>query len=391
MLPSYENLHDRQELGFEGPDLANKRHKEILTRMPEIKAESICNLGDGKFSVQSVTHSSHTYSVELGAKSCDCPDWPRVQLCKHVAAVAHYFGNGIEAMTHTRETVRPIRESSMGAQSDGSNAASIVENVIAVSRAFLDDGTPSSPGTVRSLQLVESHLTAIVQNSQSAEDPLPEKVVIPPNQGTWAETAKRMGAMRKQKRPHPTTSSSPDPPPATELIGALNRKKLRVKLTDPYSGGVSSGKRAEPDAQSAAQNAEARTHEPTVGTVLPSQPKRGRKRKVIPALPPSAPSPSSVAPTPPPTFVPLQLPSTPAIPPVPWYMVHTLPGTQGYPVAATPAAPATESVRSQRQDAPATTASAPPPLPFPPAWYPACYGRSTVVSDLDGWGFVLDV
>lgn len=65
-----------------------------------------------------------------------------------------------------------------------------MENVIAVSKAFLDDGVPSSPATVRSLQLVESHLTAIVRNSQSSADPLPDKDVIPPNQGTWAETAK---------------------------------------------------------------------------------------------------------------------------------------------------------------------------------------------------------
>lgn len=248
LLPSYANRHDRQELGFDGPDLANKRRQEILTRTPEIKAESIRNLGDDQFSIQSATHSSRLYSMELGAQSCDCPDWPRVQFCKHVAAVAHHFGNSDQQIEAISQTVKPIREVSLGAQSDGSSATSIVENVIAVSKAFLDDGVPSSPATVRSLQLVESHLTAVVWNSQSSADPLPDKDIIPPNQGTWAETAERMGATRKRKRPRPTTASSPDPPPATELIGELNRKKLRIKLTDPYSGGVSSGKRAEPDA-----------------------------------------------------------------------------------------------------------------------------------------------
>jgi hypothetical protein len=158
MLPSYENQHNHQELGFEGPDLADKQHKEILTQVPEIKAESICNLGNVQFSIQSVTDSLCMYSVELGAKSCDCPDWPRVQLCKHVAATTHYFRDSnlqIEATTYIPKTVPSIQESSLGAQSDGSTA-SIVENVIVISRAFLDDGTPLSPMTVRSLQLVES-------------------------------------------------------------------------------------------------------------------------------------------------------------------------------------------------------------------------------------------
>lgn len=371
LLPSYANRHDRQELGFDGPDLANKRRQEILARTPEIKAESIRNLGDDQFSVQSAMHSSRLYSVELGAQSCDCPDWPRVQFCKHVAAVAHHFGNSDQQIEAISQTVKPIREVSLGAQSDGSSATSIVENVIAVSKAFLDDGVPSSPATVRSLQLVESHLTAVVRNSQSSADPLPDKDIIPPNQGTWAKTAERMGATRKRKRPRPTTVSSPDPPPATELIGELNRKKLRIKLTDPYSGGVSSWKCAEPDARSAAQNTEARAHEAAAasGASLPSQPKRGRKRAVIP-------SPSFV-PLPPPTSIP-SMPPHLAIPSAPWYTVHASPTTQGYPVAATPAtAVPTESVPSQRQDAPATSSARQPPA-FTPAWYPTQPGYPQV-------------
>ena len=161
MLPSYENCHNRQKLGFDSPDLANKWHTEILTCTLELQVKSICNLGDDQFSVQSVTHSTHTYSMELRAQSCNCPDWPRVQLCKHIAAIAHYFSGNQQIVLKSIEP-KPDREGSLGAQSNGSSAASIVENVIAVSRAYLDDGAPSSPATVRSLQLVESHLSAIV-------------------------------------------------------------------------------------------------------------------------------------------------------------------------------------------------------------------------------------
>ena len=367
LLPSYASHHDRQVLGFDGPNLADKRREEILARTPEIQAESIRDLGDDKFSVQSATDSALTYSVELGAQSCDCPDWPRIQFCKHVAAVAHHFGNGDQQIEVTSQIVQPIRDGSPGARSDGSSAASIVENVIAVSKAFLDDGAPSSPATVRSLQMVESHLTAVVQNSQAPGDPLPNKNVIPPNQGTWAETAKRMGVTRKRKRPLPTTS--PVPLPAKELIGELNRKNVRIKLTDPYSGGVSSGKRAEPDARSAAQNTEARAAAAR-GASVPSQPKRGRKRAVIP---PSAPSPSlvSLPPTPSTSITPY-----PAIPSVPWYTVHASPSTQAYPVAAAPAA-ATESGLSQGQGIPVTSTARPPPT-VNPAWYPTQPGYPSV-------------
>ncbi len=81
---------------------------------------------------------------------------------------------------------------SAGTRSEVS-AASILENVIAISRALLSDGALSSLETIRSLQMVESHLTAIVQNACSSEGPLPDKDAIPPNQGTWSETAERMG------------------------------------------------------------------------------------------------------------------------------------------------------------------------------------------------------
>ena len=347
MLPSYENKHDRQVLGLEGDNLGTKRRKEILARMPEINAESIQDLGDDKFSVQSSTDSSRTYSVELGLQSCDCPDWPRIRLCKHLAAAAHYFGNGDLQIEPAPKTAQPIREGSLGAQSDAGSAASIVENVIAVSRAFLNDGAPSSPATVRSLQMVESHLTAVVHISRSQEDPLPDKENLPPNQDTWAETAERMGA--KRKRRSPPTGSSPEPPPsARELIGPLNRKKLRVKLTDPYSGGVSSGKRAAPDAQTAAQNAEARAHAAAAPSLSLSQPlKRGRKRAVV----------STSQPPPPPA----PLPSLP--PP------HAFP-----PSSAPPALPYTAAAAAYLSQTRPTNMHAPASAPLhpsiPPAWYP---------------------
>ena len=92
MLPYYEARHNSQELGFEGSNLAEKRRKEILARSPEVPAKSIRVQGDGDhYYVQSVTDPSRTYLVKLCNKSCDCADWLRVWLCKHITAVNHFF------------------------------------------------------------------------------------------------------------------------------------------------------------------------------------------------------------------------------------------------------------------------------------------------------------
>ena len=329
-----------------------------------MNAESICDLGDDQFYVQSVTHSSRRYLVGLGTQSCDCADWPRVQLCKHVTAIVHFFGNGDQQMgavvDMVPETVQPIQESLVGDQSDTS-AKSILENVIAISRELLNDGAPLSPETVRNLQMVETHLTAVVHNSHSSESPLLEKDAIPPNQGTWTKTAERMGAKRQRRRPRPTIASSPEPL-ATECIGGLNCKKPRVKITDPYSGGLSSGRDTAPDAQTAAQNVEACTHTAAANGGLPlSQPlKRGRKCTGTSAL--SAPPPSA---------------------PVTWYTVHALPGTQ--PAAHNAGAPTSSATVENPPSQPpqpsyvhAGTSSAPPlstpprGAPFPPFTLPEC-------------------
>ncbi len=93
MLPTYESRRNSQHLGFEGLNLKEKRHTELLARTPEIKAEAIHTLGDNRFYVKSTSESSHMYQVDLGKQCCDCLDWPQAWLCKHVMAVAHFFGD----------------------------------------------------------------------------------------------------------------------------------------------------------------------------------------------------------------------------------------------------------------------------------------------------------
>ena len=317
MLPYYETRHNSQGLGFEGSNLAQKRRKEILARSPEVPAESIRAQEDSnRYYVQSVMDPLRTYLVKLHDKFCDCPDWPRVRLCTHVAAVSHFFESvelTFESVDLAILSVAPVEmEDSANSRSDAS-AAAIVEKVISVSKEFLSDGAPSSPGTVRSLQVVEAHLTAVVRTSRSSESPLPDKEEIPPNQHSWTETAQQMGVQR-QKRRRPATEPSTELS-ATQRIGELNRKRPRLQDSNPYSGGMNSGRHAAPDALSAAQNAKARDRATLgAGPVLSHTRKRGRKHAGTPA--PTAP--------PPPT--PLQPPWLPH-PGLPYHAWYTQPAT----------------------------------------------------------------
>ena len=156
--------------------------------------------------------------------------------------------------------------------------------------------------------MVEAHLTAVVCSTHSTESPLPEKEELPPNQRSskWAEMAKRMGAMRGQKRPCPSTPE----PPATAHIGELNRKQAQVKFTDPYSGGVSSGQAAAPDARSAAKNAETCAWAiATANCTVYSQPQNSSTHPPPSALPPFAwYASSSLAPPTPTTWCPAPAP-----------------------------------------------------------------------------------
>ena len=133
---------------------------------------------------------SDNYLIKNGKDSCNCPDWPRSRLCKHIAAIAcsHEIANQTILLT-APNAVPQEREASLDSfggkipVSDAS-AVPILENLISVSRDYLSDAPPSSPGTVRSLQLVESHLTTMLQTLRASQSSLSDRENLPPNQST---------------------------------------------------------------------------------------------------------------------------------------------------------------------------------------------------------------
>ena len=153
MLPHYVTRCDSQDLGFKGPNLAEKRHKEIRLQAVEMNAKHIHNLSGDHFHVESATDSTRRYLVDLSNKSCDCLDWPRVRLCKHVSAMKHHFGNNDQQMGAMEDslpkTLPPKQETLLDRHGTaGSTTASILQNVISVSKGALDDRVPLSTETV---------------------------------------------------------------------------------------------------------------------------------------------------------------------------------------------------------------------------------------------------
>src|SRR6266849_206180 len=82
---------------MQGPNLAKKHWKDILTRAPETTQERIQQIDQSRFKVQS-SSSKKTYEINLLTYTCTCLDFPRIQLCKHIAATVHFFGGGLRGL-----------------------------------------------------------------------------------------------------------------------------------------------------------------------------------------------------------------------------------------------------------------------------------------------------
>ena len=127
---------------------------------------------------------------------------------------------------------------------------------------------------------------AVLQTSWASQSPLSDRENLPPNQSTWMETAEQMRAKQpKQSRP-------------TNTLPAATATEQSVKNPNPYSSGLRSGKDATPDAQTTAQNADARACAATASDVGPPPPKWWRKRAESPPPPPAAFAPHTSASTP---------------------------------------------------------------------------------------------
>jgi hypothetical protein len=90
-IPDLEICHKQQTLGMEGLNLVEKCHQQILARAPKTPLSKIQKIDNLHFEVKSST-SNNIYQINLDTTTCSCSDFPRICLCKHIAAIAHFFG-----------------------------------------------------------------------------------------------------------------------------------------------------------------------------------------------------------------------------------------------------------------------------------------------------------
>ncbi|KAH9026920.1 hypothetical protein EDB83DRAFT_2678747 [Lactarius deliciosus] len=144
----------------------------------------------------------------------------------------------------------------LGYKRNRNTAASLISmtnDIIALSQKLLMQmpNPEAISNMVKLLRLVHSHLAAVVVSATSDGLQLPEKEHIALNQHSWTETAERMGVKRENK-----ARSKVDSACTAEHISEINCKRNHEN-EDPYGSGEQSGKRAKPDARSAAANVNA--------------------------------------------------------------------------------------------------------------------------------------
>jgi hypothetical protein len=128
-LLDLEFHHKRQTLGMEGPNLAEKRCRQILMRASETPLTKIRKIDDLHFEAQS-SKSLKSYQINLNTITCNCSNFPHIQLCKHIAAVVHFFkGADLRPQPPASDLVMPnspVQQSSSISSTDDGAIASIV-------------------------------------------------------------------------------------------------------------------------------------------------------------------------------------------------------------------------------------------------------------------------
>ncbi len=104
------------------------------------------------------SNSLKVYQIDLIAKTCNCGDFPCILLCKHIAAVSHFFG-GADLGPQPPDDSSNITESQDGNGDDSMDdnaAASILlaaNDIVRLSQEFITK-VPSNLRILNSLNTI---------------------------------------------------------------------------------------------------------------------------------------------------------------------------------------------------------------------------------------------
>jgi hypothetical protein len=251
VIPYFIAKHRNQQFGFEGPDLEEQAILEIERRAGLIPRSAVTMVDASLYHVQSQSDPDTLYNVEIEAFHCDCPAFPRLDLCKHLRAVQIHFPEGTGSLTSPfskwfSTAVSPGRDDDdlhddddepSGIESrdeaDMEQAASnalgqpeIEVLILKLQKLAVHARTAPPPFLTESLRDLDDALdTVLLELPLSDNDRLvlPKRRKIAPNQGNdFISTQNAMGMNVKTR-------------PRTER--------------DPYQGKEAPGRKAAPDAR----------------------------------------------------------------------------------------------------------------------------------------------
>ena len=165
-LPELENLHDRQLVNLEGPDLEVACRREILVSTRNITPDSIRQISDAKFLVASQSHLGHFYLINLDQSTCECNDFPRIRHCKHIAAINVHFPQlcpEVDSPSEIPERVHvpDLPESTPTPRSEEESTEILLQDINALCQqlnALSDHSTPN----LKALKSVKYSLTTAI-------------------------------------------------------------------------------------------------------------------------------------------------------------------------------------------------------------------------------------
>jgi hypothetical protein len=134
---------------------------------PETPLSNIQKIDDLHFEVKSST-SNNIVHINLDTTTCSCSNFPHICLCKHIVAIAHFFG-GADLRPQppdnagTSESVMceslDQQDGSIGSTDDGTSVISAANDIIGLSQLLISN-VPCDPRIARSLNSIRSRLSA---------------------------------------------------------------------------------------------------------------------------------------------------------------------------------------------------------------------------------------
>jgi hypothetical protein len=195
MGPYYRSRHDQQAVGLEGLDLVAVQWSQIHSSTKDISPDSILQFDHIQFHVASQSHPGEYYVIDLHQPACDCADFPRIQFCKHIAAIYTHFPHlspkGIDASVLTEDITSSFQPERTPSQED--SLQNLTQDIAALSHTLTFKS--SSLAILKATCLAKYTLVVAIASTQGS-NALLEKDVVRPNQKSWTEMANQMGIKR---------------------------------------------------------------------------------------------------------------------------------------------------------------------------------------------------